>query len=105
MIYVYGYEDGKKHQYFYQDDENDMMVALLSANDEFDYFGYMKKMMLTLHNVRKINKKQLPIHGAMVQITLQSGETKNIVVMGDMELVSLKQSNKLKFMEQLISEI
>ena len=36
-----------------------MMVALLSANDEFDYFGYMKKMMLTLHNVRKINKKQL----------------------------------------------
>ena len=44
MIYVYGYEDGKKHQYFYQDDENDMMVALLSANDEFDYFGYMKKM-------------------------------------------------------------
>ena len=83
MIYVYGYEDGKKHQYFYQDDENDMMVALLSANDEFDYFGYMKKMMLTLHNVRKINKKQLPIHGAMVQITLQSGETKNIVVMGD----------------------
>ena len=29
MIYVYGYEDGKKHQYFYQDDENDMMVALL----------------------------------------------------------------------------
>ena len=83
MIYVYGYEDGKKHKYFYQDDENDMMVALLSANDEFDYFGYMKKMMLTLHNVRKINKKQLPIHGAMVQITLQSGETKNIVVMGD----------------------
>mgnify|MGYP000376399355 FL=1 len=37
MIYVYGYEDGKNNQYFYQDDENDMMVALLSANDEFDY--------------------------------------------------------------------
>ena len=54
MIYVYGYEDGKKHQYFYQDDENDMMVALLSANDEFDYFGYMKKMMLTLHNIRDL---------------------------------------------------
>ena len=47
-----------KTSIFYQDDENDMMVALLSANDEFDYFGYMKKMMLTLHNVRKINKKQ-----------------------------------------------
>ena len=40
-------------------------------------------MMLTLHNVRKINQRQLPIHGAMVKITLHSGEVKNIVVMGD----------------------
>lgn len=83
LVYVYGYEDGEKNQSFYQDNENDMMVALLSANDDFDYFGYMKKMMLTLHNVRKINQRQLPIHGAMVKITLHSGETKNIVVMGD----------------------
>lgn len=83
MIYVYGYEDGKEHQYFYQDDENDIMVALLSANDQFDYFGYMKKMMLTLHNVRKINKKQLPIHGAMVKVTLHNNDVKNIIVMGD----------------------
>lgn len=83
IIYVYGYEDGKMNQSFYQDDENDMMVALLSASDDFDYFGYMKKMMLTLHNVRKINQRQLPIHGAMVKMTLHSGEVKNIVVMGD----------------------
>ena len=83
ILYVYGYEDGKKNQAFYQDDQNDMMVALLSANDDFDYFGYMKKMLLTLHNVRKINQKQLPIHGAMVKVTLQNGDVKNIVVMGD----------------------
>lgn len=83
MIYVYGYEDGLKNQSFYQDDANDMMVALLSADDEFDYFGYMKKMILTLHNVRKLNKRQLPIHGAMLQMTLRNGEVKNIVVMGD----------------------
>lgn len=83
LIYVYGYEDGQQNESFYQDDENDMMVALLSANDKFDYFGYMKKMCLTLHNVRKINQHQLPIHGAMVEMTLHDGSTKNIVVMGD----------------------
>ena len=44
-----------------------MMVALLSANDEFDYFGYMKKMMLTLHNVRKINKKQTNVRKNIVK--------------------------------------
>lgn len=83
LIYVYGYEDGQMHQSFYQDEKNDMLVALLSASDEFDYFGYMKKMCLTLHNVQKINHRQLPIHGAMVQMTLHNGETRNIVVMGD----------------------
>jgi len=83
LIYVYGYEDGKDNQAFYQDESNDMLVALLSANDDFDYFGYMKKMILTLHNVQKINHRELPIHGAMVQMTLHTGETKNIVVMGD----------------------
>ncbi len=82
-IYVYGYEDGEKNQWFYQDDENDMMVAALSASDDFDYFGYMKKMVLTLHNVRKLNQHELPIHGAMVNILLHNGEQKNIVVMGD----------------------
>ena len=83
IIYVYGYEDGKRTECFYQDNENDMMVALLSHHDDFDYFGYMKKMILTLHNVRKINQKQLPIHGAMVEITLHSGQKKNIIIMGD----------------------
>lgn len=83
MIYVYGYEDGKENQSFYHDKQNDMMVALLSANDNFDYFGYMKKMILTLHNVKKINDHQLPVHGAMVRMTLHNGESKNIVVMGD----------------------
>ncbi|MEG0548237.1 MAG: phosphoenolpyruvate carboxykinase [Coprobacillus sp.] len=83
LVYVYGYEDGEENQAFYQDEANDMLVALLSANDNFDYFGYMKKMILTLHNVQKINHRELPIHGAMVEMTLHNGETKNIVVMGD----------------------
>lgn len=83
LVYVYGYEDGGENQAFYQDEANDMIVALLSANDNFDYFGYMKKMVLTLHNVQKINHRELPIHGAMVKMTLHNGETKNIVVMGD----------------------
>lgn len=83
IVYVYGYEDGETNQAFYQDEQNDMMVALLSFNDEFDYFGYMKKMLLTLHNVKKINQQELPIHGAMVKVTLQNDDVKNIVVMGD----------------------
>lgn len=83
ILYIYGYDDGQKNQCFYQDRDNDMMVGCLSLSEDFDYFGYMKKMILTLHNVRKLNQKELPIHGAMVEITLHDGSKKNIVVMGD----------------------
>ncbi len=83
LIYVYGYEDGEMNQSFYQDDKNNMMVALLSANDYFDYFGYMKKMLLTLHNVYQINHHNLPIHGAMIVMKLHNGDKKHIVIMGD----------------------
>ena len=72
LIYVYGYEDGERNRCFYHDKKNDMMIGLVSAADEFDYFGYMKKMMLTLHNVRKINMGQVPIHGAMITSELPS---------------------------------
>ena len=83
MVYVYGYDDGKADQVFYQDKVNDMLVAKVSACDEVDYFGYMKKMILTLHNVTKINRGELPVHGAMVKITLHSKEVKHIVIVGD----------------------
>lgn len=83
LIYVYGYEDGEMNQAFYQDEKNGMLVSLLSANDYFDYFGYMKKMCLTLHNVYQLNHHNLPIHGAMIRLKLHDGTQKNIVVMGD----------------------
>ena len=106
ILYVYGYEDGNKDQAFYQDTVNDMMVAKLSASDDFDYFGYMKKMVLTLHNVRKINKEQLPIHGAMVKVTLHSGDVKNIVVMGDSGAGKSETIEQIKvFGEPYIREI
>ena len=48
-----------------------------------DYFGYLKKMLLTLHNVYMINNGMLPIHGAMVKITLDNNKTKNVCIIGD----------------------
>ncbi|SHK34416.1 hypothetical protein SAMN02745248_02348 [Hathewaya proteolytica DSM 3090] len=83
LIYVYGYEDHKENEIFYEDSDNDIIVGFLSSDDKFDYFGYMKKMILTLHNVKKLNQNQLPIHGAMVKMTMLDGKTNNIIIMGD----------------------
>ncbi len=83
LIYVCGYDDKQKNQIFYQDDENDIVLGYLSLNDDFDYFGYMKKMILTLHNIKQINQQCLPVHGAMVEITFLDGSHKNVIIMGD----------------------
>ena len=68
---------------FYDDARNGMMVGAIPLGNEFAYFGYVKKMMLTLHNAIMIRRGRLPVHGAMVRITLRSGEKANVVFMGD----------------------
>jgi hypothetical protein len=51
---------------FYDDEENNMMVAAVPNRDEFGYFGYLKKMVLTLHNIIMMKRGILPFHGAYV---------------------------------------
>ena len=85
IIYVFGYPDNiaEKRIFYYKDTKNDILIGYANYCDDIDYFGYMKKMLLTLHNVKQIEKKNLPIHGAMVNIVLKNGTESNIVIMGD----------------------
>lgn len=85
MIYVFGYPDGheEKRTFYYKDHKNDILIGYANYCDDIDYFGYMKKMLLTLHNVKQIENKNLPIHGAMVNIVLRNGKESNIIIMGD----------------------
>ncbi|MBD8388372.1 phosphoenolpyruvate carboxykinase [Dysgonomonas sp. BGC7] len=85
MIYVFGYPDGheEKRTFYYKDKKNDILIGYANYCDDIDYFGYMKKMLLTLHNVKQIEQKRLPIHGAMVNIVLRNGKESNIIIMGD----------------------
>lgn len=85
MIYVFGYPDGyeEKRTFYYKDTKNDILIGYANYCDEIDYFGYMKKMLLTLHNVKQIEQRRLPIHGAMVNIVLRNGRESNIIIMGD----------------------
>ena len=85
LIYVFGQrtKDKIKENVFYHDKEKDVYIGFAPSSDEIDYFGYMKKMILTLHNVRMIDRGHLPIHGAMVNVTLKNGKNANIAIMGD----------------------
>ena len=85
IVYVFGAPDQCEElkTVFYDDKKNDIMVGYINYNEKIDYFGYMKKMILTLHNLIMIKRGCLPIHGAMVNIGMKDGKRANVVIMGD----------------------
>ena len=85
IIYMYGVKDfhPEMRTEFFKDTHNDIMVGYVNFNEGIDYFGYMKKMILTLHNLKMIDNGYLPIHGAMVNLTFKNGLEKNVIIMGD----------------------
>lgn len=82
LLYIFGV-DMEGDSFFYHDKDVDIYLGVAPHNSSVDYFGYMKKMLLTLYNVKMIDNGNLPLHGACVNITLKSGVTKNVVIIGD----------------------
>ncbi len=113
LIYVYGNKDKEDKAVFYQDKANDIMIGYASYSEEHDYFGYMKKMVLTLYNVKMINEKKLPLHGAMIELTLKNGKQRNIVVIGDsgagksetLEAVRMIAGEEIKDMKTIFDDM
>jgi energy-coupling factor transporter ATP-binding protein EcfA2 len=68
---------------FYDDDENKIFVGAIPNRPEFGYFGYLKKMILTLHNSIVMKSGNMPFHGAMVKILLQGNKEATLLLMGD----------------------
>ncbi|WPC41894.1 phosphoenolpyruvate carboxykinase [Clostridium sp. JS66] len=85
IVYVFGVRDNNEDMQtiFYDDKENDIMLGYINYMESIDYFGYMKKMTLTLHNLIMIKRGYLPIHGAMVNIITKNNKEANVVIMGD----------------------
>lgn len=88
-VFVYGAPAGHMARFgelptvFYDDPENDLLVGAVPDEDRFGYFGYLKKMILTLHNIAMMQRGRMPFHGAMTRISLRSGKSANVLIMGD----------------------
>ena len=84
-IYLYGLSDWELDilndppTVFHDDEQNVMMVGAVPNRPEFGYFGYLKKMVLTLHNAIILKNNSMPFHGSFTQIVL--GGTKKIAVL------------------------
>ncbi|WP_076459258.1 phosphoenolpyruvate carboxykinase [Limosilactobacillus caccae] len=69
--------------HYYHDEANDIWIGEVPYTDKTTYFGYMKKMCLTVHNLHQIYNGHLPIHGSMLRIRFTNGTEKNVVFFGD----------------------
>ncbi|OGQ97383.1 MAG: hypothetical protein A2521_08420 [Deltaproteobacteria bacterium RIFOXYD12_FULL_57_12] len=68
---------------FFDDRENNLLTAAVPLEERFGYFGYLKKMILTLHNIAMMKKGRQPFHGAMVRILLKGGKDATLLIIGD----------------------
>lgn len=86
-IYAFGLPEKVMEKYgnnktvFY--DSGETLIGAVPCSDEFGYFGYLKKMILTLHNIIAMKRGRMPIHGAMVNIELKKGGSANVLILGD----------------------
>lgn len=88
-IYIYGAPPeslachGVLPTVFYDDEQQKMLVAAVPLESRFGYFGYLKKMTLTLHNIVMMKRGRMPYHGAMTRIVLKDGPSANVLLIGD----------------------
>lgn len=89
-VYMFGVPEdqfpnlGKSQTIFYDNGEQEgVLVGAVPDNPKYGYFGYLKKMILTLHNIKMMKLHNLPYHGAMVNITLRGKGDYSVLIIGD----------------------
>lgn len=89
-IYLFGVPEdqfprlGESQTIFFDDDtSNGVLVGAVPNKPQFGYFGYLKKMILTLHNIKMMKLKRLPYHGAMFNLAIRGKRNFTVLIMGD----------------------
>lgn len=76
-------EVGRGPTVFHEDRDAGLICATVPLREEFGYFGYLKKMMLTIHNVAMMRRGKLPFHGSLTRLLLGGERQKAILLIGD----------------------
>ena len=82
-VYLYGVPPAALARFgdlptvFHDDRRGRLLVAAVPLEDRFGYFGYLKKMVLTLHNVAAMDRGVMPFHGAYARLALDDGSARH----------------------------
>jgi len=97
-ILLFGLKDNTQEATYSYDKVNDIWLAKVPYMDVIEYYGYMKKMVLTMHNAIMMKKDRLPIHGSMINIQFKNKSPIGVVFMGDS---GAGKSETIEAMQQL----
>ncbi|MDR3290248.1 MAG: hypothetical protein LBT02_03110, partial [Rickettsiales bacterium] len=84
-ILVLGGEDGEEKAItnFYQDKKNNIIIGYFNNNEDFDYFSYVKKMLMIIFSIKNLQNDKLAVKGLLLNILLKNGKTFNLLWVGD----------------------
>ena len=88
-VYLFGVPDPALDKFgtfptvFYDDEKNGLLSAAIPNRDDFGYYGYLKKMALTLHNIKMMKSGKLPFHGAFVRVIMKGNKDFTFLFIGD----------------------
>jgi hypothetical protein len=68
---------------FFDDKDHSLLAAACPNQNQFGYFGYLKKMVLTLHNIKVMKMGRMPFHGALVRIVTSGDRALTVLIIGD----------------------
>jgi hypothetical protein len=68
---------------FFDDEDHGLLAAACPNQNQFGYFGYLKKMVLTLHNIKVMKMGRMPFHGALVRIVTTGDRALTVLIIGD----------------------
>ncbi len=83
--------------------EDERYVGVVSDSDETDYFGYMKKMILTVHNLIVIDEGRLPVHGALAIVRTSWGKDYSLMFVGDSGAGKSETLDALSRLDEVLS--
>ena len=61
-IFMFGVDAPIEKLWYFEDSESNTIEWLVPKIDELKYFWYLKKPILTLHNIKAIENKDIPLH-------------------------------------------
>jgi len=102
-VYLFGLPPQHMQQFgdssavFFDDLENELLVAAIPFEDRFDSFACLKNMAFALHNIIMIARGRMPFHGSLATTRCKKENSQTVLLIGNRGTEILEAMRSLGF--------